>query len=47
MCDEYSWDCGDCGGEITDENGYCDNDLIEGDRNQPEVIIPIKRMGRR
>ena len=36
MCDEYSWDCGDCGGEITDENGYCDNDLMEGDRNQPE-----------
>ena len=36
MCDEYSWDCGDCGGEITDENGYCDDDLMEGDRNQSE-----------
>ena len=27
MCDEYSFDCGDCGGEIIDENGYCDNNL--------------------
>ena len=36
MCDEYSWDCGDCGGEITDENGYCDDNLMVGDRNQPE-----------
>ena len=21
MCDEYSWDCGDCGTEINDLNG--------------------------
>ena len=21
QCDEYSWDCGDCGGTISDENG--------------------------
>jgi len=34
-CDEYSWDCGDCGGEISDENGYCD-DLFIGNRNQIE-----------
>ena len=25
MCDEYSWDCGDCGGGVNDVNGYCDN----------------------
>ena len=25
MCDEYSWDCGDCGGEVNDINGYCDD----------------------
>ena len=36
MCDEYSWDCGDCGGAITDDNGYCDDDLMEGNRNQIE-----------
>ena len=36
MCDEYSWDCGDCGGEISDENGYCDDDLVVGNRNQIE-----------
>ena len=23
QCDEYGWDCGDCGGEIVDPNGYC------------------------
>ena len=27
MCDEYSWDCGDCGGDIIDENLYCDDRL--------------------
>ena len=36
MCDEYSWDCGDCGGAITDDNGYCDDDLMAGNRNQIE-----------
>jgi len=36
MCDEYSWDCGDCGGAISDENGYCDDDLVIGNRNQIE-----------
>ena len=35
-CDEYSWDCGDCGGEISDENGYCDDDLVIANRNQLE-----------
>ena len=25
MCDEYSWDCGDCGTEINDLNGYCED----------------------
>lgn len=24
-CDEYGWDCGDCGDEIVDPNGYCDD----------------------
>jgi len=29
MCDEYSWDCNDCGGGTSnDENGYCDDDLL-------------------
>jgi agmatine/peptidylarginine deiminase len=36
QCDEYSWDCGDCGGAITDDNGYCDDDLMAGNRNQIE-----------
>jgi len=36
QCDEYSWDCGDCGGTISDENGYCDDDLMAGNRNQIE-----------
>lgn len=36
MCDEYSWDCGDCGGEISDENGYCDDGLMIGARIQIE-----------
>jgi len=36
LCDEYSWDCGDCGGVITDENGYCDDGLFIGNRNQIE-----------
>jgi len=36
MCDEYSWDCGDCGGTISDENGYCDDDLFIGNRNKIE-----------
>ena len=36
MCDEFSWDCGDCGGGISDENGYCDDNLFIGNRNQIE-----------
>ena len=33
MCYDFSFDCGDCGGEISDENGYCDNDILIGSRN--------------
>jgi len=33
LCDEYSWDCGDCGGTGADENGYCDQLFINIDRN--------------
>ena len=36
MCDEYSFDCGDCGGEIIDENGYCNDNLSTIERNQIE-----------
>ncbi len=36
MCDEYSFDCGDCGGDIIDENGYCDDDLIILERKEIE-----------
>ena len=36
MCDEYSWDCEDCGGAISDDNGYCDDGLTFGNRNQIE-----------
>ena len=36
MCDEYSFDCGDCGGDIIDENGYCDDNLNTAERNQFE-----------
>ena len=29
MCDEYSWDCDDCGGGTSnDENGYCDDNFL-------------------
>tara|TARA_A100001011_G_C14297101_1_gene838960 strand:- start:1079 stop:2899 length:1821 start_codon:yes stop_codon:yes gene_type:complete len=31
MCNEYSFDCGDCGGEIIDEIGYC-NESFSGTR---------------
>ena len=36
MCDEYSFDCGDCGGTITDDNGYCDDNLNTVERNELE-----------
>jgi len=36
ICTEYSFDCGDCGGEIIDENGYCDDNLSTVERNQIE-----------
>jgi len=36
MCNEYSFDCGDCGGEIIDENGYCDDNLNTAERNKFE-----------
>ena len=32
MCNEYSFDCGDCEGAITDDNGYCNEALIVGAR---------------
>ena len=25
QCDEYGWDCGDCGDAIVDPNGFCDD----------------------
>ncbi len=28
MCNEYSWDCEDCGSFISDNNGYCDNNFL-------------------
>lgn len=31
-CDEYGWDCGDCGDAIIDPEGYCDD----------KVFIPIR-----
>ena len=34
MCDEYSQDCGDCGGTINDVNGYCERNKIIGSRKQ-------------
>ena len=34
MCDEYSWDCGDCGGIIVDDNGYCDRRKSEINRDE-------------
>jgi agmatine/peptidylarginine deiminase len=36
ICTDYSFDCGDCGGEIIDENGYCDDNLSTVERNQIE-----------
>ena len=33
MCSDYSFDCGDCGGQIIDENGYCENNLTILERN--------------
>ena len=40
MCDEYSWDCGDCGTEINDLNGYCDN-VRQSPRNNFRQPRPI------
>ena len=37
MCDEYSWDCGDCGGGGSDNNGYCDEGFSSISRPQIEV----------
>ena len=34
MCDEYSWDCGDCGNTNTDNNDYCSDNLISANRIQ-------------
>ena len=28
LCDQYSWDCGDCGQETEDENNYCNDTNI-------------------
>ena len=36
LCDEYSWDCGDCGGVVTDENGYCEQMFLSTDRVNSE-----------
>ena len=36
LCDQYSWDCGDCGGEVNDSNGYCENIQQMGGRLQFE-----------
>ncbi len=36
MCDTYSWDCGDCGEIVSDENNYCDNGVFSGNRNHSE-----------
>ena len=33
MCNEYSWDCGDCGELINDDNGYCDESVLSLNRN--------------
>jgi len=46
LCDEYSWDCGDCGGVINDENGYCDEGLVIGNRAQVEGRpLPLQLRG--
>ena len=33
MCSEFSFDCGDCGDEISDEYEYCDDNLFNGYRS--------------
>ena len=30
------WDCGDCDGTVTDDNGYCDESIMIGSRIQIE-----------
>ena len=32
LCHQYSWDCGDCGEETEDENGYCNDTMIMANR---------------
>ncbi len=32
LCNEYSWDCGDCGELINDDNGYCDQSVLSLNR---------------
>ncbi len=45
MCDEYSWDCGDCETEVNDLNGYCDNrtQLHRHNFKQPRPIKLYQR----
>ena len=38
MCDEFSYDCGDCGGEIIDPNGYCNDNSVAVNRKYARSI---------
>lgn len=35
-CEEYSWDCTDCGAPLNDVNGYCDDSALMTNRNQSD-----------
>ena len=45
MCEQYSWDCSDCGGEVSDENGYCDDSLMIGYRFENNGRLPLNARG--
>lgn len=38
MCDEFSYDCGDCGGEIIDPNGYCNDNSVAVNRKYARSV---------
>ena len=45
MCNEYSWDCEDCGSFISDNNGYCDNNFLSNRELNNARPIPSSNRG--
>ena len=45
MCDEFSYDCGDCGGEIIDPNGYCNDNSVAVNRKYASQLSTRQEHG--